>query len=154
MPRVGCVAASVFGWMLAVQPALAQRTVLRGPDAAPADTSVPSGNLGLRGALDPVTGQLVEPLPDRQLAPMVTDAPGAEPAIGAQDFSRVRMEVLPDGRIHADVQGQFNMASFARIGATGTVETWCKPHAAGDVAHSHTHARDEPDAAASTASAR
>lgn len=140
--------------MLAVQPALAQTTVSHEPDAAPSEIPVPSGSLGLRGALDPVTGQLVEPLPDRQLVPMDTYVPGAEPAIGAQDFSRVRMEVLPDGRVHADVQGQFNMASFARIGATGTAETWCKPHAAGDMAHSHTHAPDEPGAAASTATAR
>ena len=140
--------------MLAIQPVLAQTAVSHEADAVPTVNVVPSRGVGVRGALDPVTGRLVEPLPDRQLVPMVTDAPGMEPAIGAQDFSRVRMEVLSDGGVHADVQGQFDMASFARIGATGMVETWCKPHAAGDMAHSHTHAPDEPGAAASTATAR
>ncbi len=87
---------------------------------------------GMRAALDPDSRELTEP----QLAPESAReaAEGVTDALAPMDFSKVRIEHLPDGSVHIDLNGQVRMAAFGRIDAEGHATTWCAPGTPGELA--------------------
>lgn len=104
---------------------------------------------GVLGALDPVTGELVEPT----LAEPgeFESTPPPLDATAPQDFNQTWLEARPDGRVRAHLGDQFQMAAFARIDPDGKVASWCEPagseasEAAG-LDHVHPHASSSTSA--------
>lgn len=91
-------------------------------------TPVAAIEAGVRGALDPETGELAEPA---LAEPGELESTPPLDAMPPQDFNQTWLETRPDGRVRAHLGDQFQMATFARIDADGSVVSWCEP-VAGD----------------------
>lgn len=114
---------------------------------ASADTrTAPAASAGVRAAIDPFTGELIEPSPLHDDAPEERDT--ERPAIGPQDFTRIRVERLEGGVLRAELDGQFDMATFARIEPNGVAAIWCKGHGNEASGTTHSDAHADTDAAA------
>lgn len=106
------------------------------------DVVVPARSQGVRASLDPASGALVEhaaPTEPDVSAETETETQARTP----QDFTKTRIDYLPDGRVHIALNGQLKMAAFARLDSTGRATTWCAPDAQtgaqSSLPHDHPH---------------
>ncbi len=96
------------------------------PRKAGVSDAVPRRPQGVRAAIDPTSGALVEPGPSAATSQSVDEE--ATNALVPQDFNKTRIEYLPDGRVHVQLNGQLKMAAFARLDEAGRPTTWCAPN--------------------------
>jgi hypothetical protein len=106
--------------LLAVTPAFAQQGGQRDDHAAAAQADASAGAAGQKAAVDPQTGRLrpITPEEARELVAGLT----ASLSQSDQGLTAVR---LPNGALVLDLQGRFESAMLARIGADGKVDAEC-----------------------------
>jgi hypothetical protein len=83
-------------------------------------TTQAPGAAGMIAALDPVTGTLVEPSLQQ-----ILELDAQMKASLSQSDQGLEMIVHPDGHASVDLQGRYQSATIAHIGADGKVHTSC-----------------------------